>query len=84
MSDHKKYKEYTVDEVLKHNTKKSLWIIIRDEVFDVTKFVDSHPGGCDPIMNFAGKDSTTVFVGNHSDDAEKMKNQFKIGVIKKT
>ncbi|XP_054160584.1 cytochrome b5-like [Oppia nitens] len=79
-----KDKEYTVEEVSKHNTKSSLWIIISDQVFDVTKFLDSHPGGVDTIMNYAGKDATFGFVGNHSDNAEKIKSNYKIGVIKKT
>ena len=82
MSDDKK-KEYSAEEVSKHNTKDSVWIIIKDEVFDVTKFLKTHPGGIDPIMNFAGKDATSGFVGNHSTNAEKMKNDYIIGVIKK-
>ncbi|CAG2103910.1 unnamed protein product [Medioppia subpectinata] len=83
MSNNKSAKSYTIDEVAKHKTKDSLWIIISGEVFDVTKFVAKHPGGCDPIMNFAGKDATNAFVGTHSDNADKLKTQYKIGVIKK-
>lgn len=83
MSDIKKYKKYSAEEVAKHNTKNSLWLIISGEVIDVTKFVDDHPGGIDPIVSFAGKDATSGFVGNHSKNAEKLKNDLKIGVIKK-
>lgn len=30
----------TADEVKRHNTRKSVWMVIRNEVYDVTSFVD--------------------------------------------
>jgi cytochrome b involved in lipid metabolism len=32
-------------EVAKNNTDDSLWFIIDSKVYDVTDFVDAHPGG---------------------------------------
>ncbi len=52
--------------------KKSVWITINTEVYDVTEFLGTHPGGSDNIMRFAGKDATVQFVGNHSQNAEKL------------
>jgi cytochrome b involved in lipid metabolism len=32
-------------DVAKHKTDESLWFIIDSKVYDVTDFVDAHPGG---------------------------------------
>lgn len=53
--------EYTREEVARHNTDKSLWIIVDSEVFDLTKFVDMHPGGAGVILEVAGKDATGMY-----------------------
>ena len=37
---------YTSDDVAKHNSKDSgIWVSYKDGVYDITRFVDSHPGG---------------------------------------
>ncbi len=51
----------TIQEVSKHNTRADCWIIVDNKVYDVTDYIDDHPGG-DTIMNNAGADST---VGVH-------------------
>ena len=38
-------KEYTRDEVAKHNKPGDLWIVIDSEVYNVSKFSELHPGG---------------------------------------
>ncbi|TVU01608.1 hypothetical protein EJB05_42658 [Eragrostis curvula] len=53
---------YTKNEVSAHNTRKDCWIIIKDKVYDVTSYVEEHPGG-DAILNNAGDDSTEGFFG---------------------
>ncbi|CAO2163504.1 unnamed protein product [Urochloa humidicola] len=55
-------KSYTKAEVSKHNTRKDCWIIIKEKVYDVTPYVEEHPGG-DAILNNAGDDSTEGFFG---------------------
>ena len=32
--------EYTLEEVAKHKTPESLWLVIHDKVYDVTKFTE--------------------------------------------
>ncbi|XP_052750154.1 sulfite oxidase isoform X2 [Galleria mellonella] len=44
---------YRAEEVSKHDNKKSFWVTYRHGVYDVTKFLPSHPGG-DQILNAAG------------------------------
>lgn len=81
-SKDKKLKEYFVEEVSTHNTMSSVWLIISDEVFDVTKFLADHPGGTQPIMNMAGKESTDSFMNSHSIKAKELINNYKTGFIK--
>ncbi|XP_066353812.1 cytochrome B5-like protein [Miscanthus floridulus] len=53
-------RSFTKEEISKHNTRKDCWIIIKDKVYDVTPYVEEHPGG-DAILNNAGGDSTRGF-----------------------
>ena len=41
---------YTVKEVQKHNKKTDCWLISNYKVYDVTKFIDNHPIGSNPII----------------------------------
>nr|CAB3453169.1 unnamed protein product [Digitaria exilis] len=55
-------RSYTKKEVSTHNTRKDCWIIIKDKVYDVTAYVEEHPG-VDAILNNVGDDSTEGFFG---------------------
>lgn len=57
----KKGGSYTVEEVAKHNKKDDCWVIIGDEVLDVTAFLPDHPGGEKAILLYAGRDCTEEF-----------------------
>jgi 4-hydroxysphinganine ceramide fatty acyl 2-hydroxylase len=47
---------FTRAEVEAHNTSRSCYVTIGNYVYDVTDFVDDHPGGADLILEYAGKD----------------------------
>ncbi|XP_062195774.1 cytochrome B5-like protein isoform X2 [Phragmites australis] len=55
-------KSYAKEDVSKHNTRKDCWVIIKNKVYDVTAYVEEHPGG-DAILHNAGGDSTEGFFG---------------------
>eukprot|EP00249_Psilotum_nudum_P010868 c22817_g1_i1 orf=305-679(+) len=75
----KKLGTYTLEEVSKHNTRTDCWIIIKDKVYDVTSYVEEHPGG-DAILNHAGDDSTKGFYGpQHASRVFDMVDEFYIG-----
>jgi len=61
-------KTYTVEDVKKHTKDSDCWVILHGEVYDVTKFLNDHPGGKKAIMLYAGKDATVEFDMLHSKD----------------
>jgi len=75
-------KVYTLEEIAEHNKKDSCWMVIHDKVYDVTKFLDEHPGGEEVLLDSGGADGTESFedVG-HSTDAREMMLDYYIGEL---
>ncbi|KAI5798886.1 flavocytochrome c [Geopyxis carbonaria] len=61
-------KEFTMEEVAKHNKKDDVWVAVKGVVMDCTNFMEDHPGGVQAIMNFAGRDATEEFAMLHDDE----------------
>jgi len=61
-------KEFSMDEVSKHNTKEDLWVVVKGVVLDVSDWLDEHPGGPQALMNFMGRDATEEFEMLHDDE----------------
>eukprot|EP00455_Lapot_gusevi_P009201 TRINITY_DN1410_c0_g1_i3.p2 TRINITY_DN1410_c0_g1~~TRINITY_DN1410_c0_g1_i3.p2 ORF type:complete len:448 (+),score=165.22 TRINITY_DN1410_c0_g1_i3:110-1453(+) len=57
--------KYTWQEVAKHNSAESAWIYIENKVYDITKWLDEHPGGKDVLLLVAGRDCTNLFESYH-------------------
>lgn len=55
-------------EVRKHNSKQDCWVIIHGKAYDVSSFVDEHPGGSAVILKYAGRDATKAFDPIHPSD----------------
>ncbi|XP_064466527.1 cytochrome b5-like isoform X2 [Ornithodoros turicata] len=75
-------KVFTLADIEKHNEKNSAWLLIHNSVYDVTKFMDEHPGGEEVLLEQAGKHATEAFedVG-HSTDARELMKQYQIGEL---
>ena len=54
-------KVFTLEQVATHNSETDCWVIIGCQVYDVTSFLNDHPGGSRAILLFAGKDATEEF-----------------------
>ncbi|CCK71989.1 Cyb5p KNAG_0I02040 [Huiozyma naganishii CBS 8797] len=75
-------KIYTYEDVAQHSTSEDAWIVIDNRVYEVTKFLDEHPGGEEILLEMAGADATTNFLDiGHSDDAMKILKTRYIGDI---
>ncbi|KAH0726610.1 hypothetical protein KY284_002475 [Solanum tuberosum] len=75
-------KLHAFNDLLEHNNKDDCWLLISGKVYDVTSFLDDHPGGDEVLLTATGKDATDDFedVG-HSDDAREMLKKYFIGEI---
>ncbi|KAI9271794.1 cytochrome b5-like heme/steroid binding domain-containing protein [Phascolomyces articulosus] len=75
-------KLFSYEEVAKHNTRKDLWMIISGKVYDITAFVDEHPGGEEVLIDEGAKDATGPFddVG-HSEDARELLEKYYVGDV---
>ncbi|XP_074510948.1 cytochrome b5 reductase 4 isoform X2 [Sebastes fasciatus] len=53
--------EVTKEELQKHNRRDDCWTCIRGMVYNVTPYMDYHPGGEEELMKAAGIDGTDLF-----------------------
>lgn len=56
-----KLRPISMKEVEQHNTKDSLWTVLDGKVYDLTSYLDYHPGGERKLMMGAGSDCTSLF-----------------------
>lgn len=82
MSEEEDLKAYTLDEVSQHNTVEDLWVVYNGGVYDITKYIDEHPGGEEVVIDVAGMDATEAFEDiGHSDDAREILKGLLIGKV---
>lgn len=71
---------YQWAEINKHNRKRDCWIVIDNVVYDVTSWVDLHPGG-DIICSMAGEDVSALFHSAHFRDVSGLLKRYRIGIV---
>lgn len=78
---------FTSEEVQKHNSAKSCYVTIGSKVYDVTDFVDDHPGGGSLIIDYAGKDVEDILKDAtshpHSETAYEVLDDSLVGFLVK-
>jgi len=55
-----KKSSFSMSDVAKHNNQNDCWIVIDRKVYDVTNYIESHPGG-KVMANFCGQDGSLAF-----------------------
>ncbi|OJJ53152.1 hypothetical protein ASPSYDRAFT_94975 [Aspergillus sydowii CBS 593.65] len=53
-------------EISSHKTPDDCWIVVDNQVWDVTDFLDKHPGGPTIILKYAGRDATKAYSEVHN------------------
>ena len=76
----------TLTEVAKHNTATDCWSVVNKNVYDLTSYVSSHPGGSAVIKAICGKDGSAAFSGQHGGAATptSVLASFKLGALSTT
>ncbi|KAL9107823.1 MAG: hypothetical protein Q9227_007338 [Pyrenula ochraceoflavens] len=75
-------KTFSQGDVASHNKPGDLYIIVDEDVYDLTKFQDEHPGGKKILQRAAGKDASKQFWKYHNDSIlKKYKGQLQVGSL---
>ena len=56
---------YTMAQVRANNSASNCWSVIDDSVYDLTKWINSHPGGSGAIVGLCGRDGSSTFNSRH-------------------
>ncbi|KAF5731986.1 cytochrome b5 isoform A-like isoform X1 [Tripterygium wilfordii] len=69
-------------EFTKHNSRTDCWLLIDGKIYDMTPFLEEHPGGDEVLLAATEKDATDDFddVG-HSNDAKELMKKYFIGEV---
>lgn len=75
-----------IAEISKHNSASDCWLIISNKVYEVTRYLNSHPGSPSTITPYCGKDGTNAFATKdigvpHSSTASNLLNNYLLGNV---
>ncbi|OJI97126.1 hypothetical protein ASPVEDRAFT_273081 [Aspergillus versicolor CBS 583.65] len=76
---------FTKAEVESHNSADSCYVTLGSKVYDITSFVEDHPGGGELVLEYAGKDVTEILRDpvshEHSESAYEILDDSLVGFI---
>ena len=78
---------YTYADVAMHASAEDCWIVVAGRIYDVTRYLRSHPGGDETITLWCGKESTVAYetedgVGTHSTRADRLLESYFIADLR--
>jgi cytochrome b involved in lipid metabolism len=73
----------SIETVAANASEDSCWAIIGDNVYDLTGWISSHPGGSSRILGLCGTDGTAQFQGQHggSSSAQGTLERYLLGAL---
>jgi hypothetical protein len=76
---------YTMAQVRANNTARSCWSAIDGFVYDLTRWISSHPGGSSAIVFLCGTDGTNAFKAQHENQSRPAirLDSYKLGPLDK-
>jgi hypothetical protein len=60
---------YTIAQVSANNSAKSCWAVVEGSVYNLTAWINSHPGGSGAILSLCGTEATSSFKGRHGNQS---------------
>jgi cytochrome b involved in lipid metabolism len=78
-------KVFTMADLSSHSSRESCYSVVNGLVYDLTNFIDKHPGGEKPVLSICGKDGSSLFNGKHGGQMkpEQELAKMKLGVLAK-
>ncbi|GFN18151.1 cytochrome B2 [Aspergillus tubingensis] len=61
-------KRISAAEVAQHCSPSDCWVVINDQIWDLTELAPDHPGGCGAILRYAGQDASQAYNEVHTPD----------------
>ena len=78
-------KRYTVDDVGRHHRTDDAWVIVDRRVYDITTFLNDHPGGLDVLRDHLGHDVSSIMRDEsshqHTGPAFELLEEYCIGTV---
>jgi cytochrome b involved in lipid metabolism len=72
---------FTWEELAELNERRNVHVAVRGKVYDLTTFVDSHPGGIYQMLLGAGRDVTQLFEMYHDFSVYKVLEKYYVGEL---